>query len=154
MTHAQFDINEVIDKMLTEHENLAACSAPQKAAIRYLVLRKNAVLMPSGHEIAHREREMVPGDIYDALVKDLELARGALNQTSDTAERMCLERNKALADLQSAQSSSDAYAQNAIDLMAQRNKAQDECRELAQRVDEQAKTIANLERQLFDRGRP
>lgn len=127
MTIPRIDINEEIDKMLKGEKGptVAACAA-QAAAIRYLVLRKNAILLPAAHEVAHRERVMVPADRYDDLVLQLERTSESLFQTSNTAEQMCLERNA----------------------------AQDQCRELAQRIDEQAKTIANLERQLYDRGRP
>lgn len=127
MTIPRIDINEEIDKMLKGEKGtpVAACAA-QAAAIRYLVLRKNAVLLPTGHELAHRERVMVPADVYDELANRLNRVEESLFQTSNTAELICLERNA----------------------------AQEQCRELAQRVNEQAQTIENLERQLFDRGRP
>jgi len=129
MNRQPFDVNEMIDKMMIpnkEAQGGVACAPAEAAAIRYLVLRKSAIILPAGHETAHRERVMVPADVYDELALQYERTAGALNQTSYTAELMCLERNT----------------------------ANEQCIELAQRVKDQALQIDNLERQLFDRGRP
>lgn len=126
------DVNEVVDQMLIPVKDIsneigvAANTNPSFGVTVYLVQRRHAVVVSPTYEVAHRERLMVPLEAYEQQGARLKLTGDSLNSTSDIAENMC----------------------------AQRNLLQEQCNELAEKNREQAQTILNLERQLFDRDRP
>lgn len=125
------DVNEVVDQMLIpvkdiSNEHCVTAANPNLGATVYLVQRRDTVVVSSTHEAAHRERLMVSLEAYEQQGARLKLAADSLYSTSNIAENMC----------------------------GQRNLLQDQCNELAEKNRELEQTIVNLERQLFDRGRP
>lgn len=99
MSMTPIDIRIVTTKMLIPVKDVTHVPAQAQAHVEptyYVVLRKSAQALEwHPPEVSHRERVMVPADLYDALQARFDLQGQALFQTSNTAEQLCLQRDQA-----------------------------------------------------------